>query len=389
MAAYTITPDPDETGASIQFPRDRELIDSLKRTFPKARWNREAKSWHVPGVRAQARLEKWATAHVPAERPFENERLRDELQTFAPINSPVASYHGGQAVIVTTPYDPQIVTLLRAIPGAAWNSTAKKWFIPLERRSIDALRASLPAIEELVRAAQAAREELEAKWAAEKAAQRAKWDAEKAADKQARDVRRAHRRLYPNRALPPMHAPVRWGESWIVYESTGRDFRISEDDPSCFGSHLLGHEGEYGCYCYYRDATPEEIAAAETAAAEARAAREAEKARRDELRATWDRISNTGERPDGTDNVAQGRQVYLTQTDHEGAPYGFGSSLVVGERWVWALMNNGSDGADWRANNVRTGGAGAIGWRIPADAALAARIMELGEACGTLVPDYA
>ncbi|MBK7814503.1 MAG: hypothetical protein IPJ52_09450 [Rhodocyclaceae bacterium] len=28
-------------------------------------------------------------------------------------------------------------------------------------------------------------------------------------------------------------------------------------------------------------------------------------------------------------------------------------------------QNNGMDGDNWSANNVRTGGAGAIGWRMP------------------------
>lgn len=38
------------------------------------------------------------------------------------------------------------------------------------------------------------------------------------------------------------------------------------------------------------------------------------------------------------------------------------------------------DGDDWSRNNVRTGGAGAIGRRIPADAALTAQVLAAGRA---------
>lgn len=239
MASYIITPDPDETGASIHFPKDRALIDQFKAEFPKARWNREAVAWHVPGVRAKARLEKWAAENVPAERPFEGDRLRDELTTFAPIQSPIAHYLGGTSIVVTTPYDPAIVASLRAIPGAAWNATQKAWFVPVERRAVDALRAALPAIEAKAAEAIAAQQ-------AEKAAREAKWAAEKAKTAQAQAECRSLRDLYPLDDLPPLNTPVRQGPSWIIYTEYGKRFRISEDDPSCFGSHLLGHEGDLG-----------------------------------------------------------------------------------------------------------------------------------------------
>jgi len=188
--------------------------------------------------------------------------------------------------------------------------------------------------------------------------------------------------LYPLGDLPPQGVPIRLGERWVVYYDRGRDFRISEDDPSCFGAHLLGHEGESGCYCYYREATPEETEQAETAAAEAKEAREAEQARRAGLRETWDHIRAEGERPDGQGIVAEGTAIYLSQRDRDGAIYGYGDSLVLGQDWIWAVQNNGSDGADWSANNLR----GAIGWRIPTDVTLAARLMELARETG-LSPD--
>lgn len=43
------------------------------------------------------------------------------------------------------------------------------------------------------------------------------------------------------------------------------------------------------------------------------------------------------------------------------------------------MENNGADGGDWSRNNVVTGGAGAIGWRVPPDDALANQINSLHE----------
>jgi len=45
--------------------------------------------------------------------------------------------------------------------------------------------------------------------------------------------------------------------------------------------------------------------------------------------------------------------------------YGGGDWWVIGADFIWYIKNNGMDGDDWRLNNVRTGGAGAIGWMLP------------------------
>jgi hypothetical protein len=42
--------------------------------------------------------------------------------------------------------------------------------------------------------------------------------------------------------------------------------------------------------------------------------------------------------------------------------------------WIWAVRNNGGDGDRWDINNVRTGGAGAIGHRVPWTAELASEL---------------
>lgn len=47
-------------------------------------------------------------------------------------------------------------------------------------------------------------------------------------------------------------------------------------------------------------------------------------------------------------------------------------------------MNNGRDGDNWSRNNVTTGGAGAIGWRIPYDEAVACELRELAQQTAAL-----
>lgn len=57
--------------------------------------------------------------------------------------------------------------------------------------------------------------------------------------------------------------------------------------------------------------------------------------------------------------------------------YGGGEWWVIQPKWIWRIRNNGHDGDDWGRNNVNTGGAGAIGHRVPYSEELAAQIRGL------------
>lgn len=58
-------------------------------------------------------------------------------------------------------------------------------------------------------------------------------------------------------------------------------------------------------------------------------------------------------------------------------PWGGGEWWVIQKEWIWHVQNNGFDGDDWSRNNVQTGGAGAIGVRVPFSDELAAQIRSL------------
>lgn len=59
---------------------------------------------------------------------------------------------------------------------------------------------------------------------------------------------------------------------------------------------------------------------------------------------------------------------------HQENIYGGGEWWVIQKEWIWHIKNNGSDGDCWSLNNVSTGGAGAIGRRIPYSEEIADKI---------------
>lgn len=84
-------------------------------------------------------------------------------------------------------------------------------------------------------------------------------------------------------------------------------------------------------------------------------------------------IQKTGIRPDGS-NIVGGDRLFDTQN-----LYGSGEWIVINDKEIWYVQNNGMDGDDWSHNNVRTGGAGAIGWKIPYDEKVAKELRELNK----------
>lgn len=145
---------------------------------------------------------------------------------------------------------------------------------------------------------------------------------------------------------------------WVVVKASKRYY---DEDGMSMG---VGDEEGYVYSATIRPATDEE-AAPMIAKVEAAEARKAAEARRTEIA---NDIKTRGERPDGM-NQPDGE----TRSDRH-TIYGGGDWFVVGENYIWYVQNNGADGDDWSRNNVRTRGAGAIGWRIPYDNEMATEI---------------
>lgn len=190
----------------------------------------------------------------------------------------------------------------------------------------------------------------------------------------------AEARVVPSRTVvvdaPPLGVPVRFNGRPIVVTQVVRPVRIGEEDASLYGGHLLGYEGDRGVLVEYRPATDPEVATlAEREAAAVQLRRELA-ARAARIRQIADHIQTAGERPVP---AADG----LIRVDGDlllGGPdvYGGGAWFVVDPgSGIWYIRNNGMDGDDWSANNIGTGGAGAIGWRVGFDQQLADELRQL------------
>lgn len=205
------------------------------------------------------------------------------------------------------------------------------------------------------------------------AAQKRKWEEEKAIAAEQHKQLRSRRVLYPTSSKPGLHAPVRLGSQVVVFESYGKAFRIDENAPSVGGSHLLGHEGELGCYCYYRLADTNETRILEEREEKIRSEIEAQAAHHSAISDVREQIITMGEIPDGHQTVDG--LVLLNSRNI----YGGGEWFVITESHIWYIRNNGMDGDNWSANNVLTGGAGAIGWRVPYSQELAETLIALND----------
>lgn len=194
--------------------------------------------------------------------------------------------------------------------------------------------------------------------AAECAEERKQWAEEKAAR---RAELNSSRVLMPLSNLPPVGTPMRLkrvlGDQVVVFTDRGKRFRIDENEASFGNPHLLGYEGSFGCYCYFRPATEAETAAVD----EKDRIRTEQTAARKRAAEIGDRIQSEGERPtppaDGLIRIDGDRLLDTADA------YGGGDCFDITDDSIWYVRNNGMDGDCWGHNNIRTGGAGAIGCR--------------------------
>jgi hypothetical protein len=165
-------------------------VARFRKAFPRARWRDDLKAWFVPGTTAEKRIDRWLGRELGGSSTHEDERGRDAF-AFDPIESPYLS--AGPDLRIVTPYSRTIVSELREVPWAWWDSDDKTWRVPY--RSLEELRKHWPAIE-----AAAQRNEPE---------QRRKRLAAQDADVQNRIAarnreRRGHRYPVPVEPLPPL-----------------------------------------------------------------------------------------------------------------------------------------------------------------------------------------
>jgi hypothetical protein len=150
---------------------------------------------------------------------------------------------------------------------------------------------------------------------------------------------------------------IRHADGWYtVVHASKRYFR---EDGMSFG---VGDESGYIFSHKLRPATPEEAAAPEAR----RLAAIELKAKKDRVQASlrseflvhadrhfWGEDGQSMRLEGETVNIGEGQTIY-----------GGGEWFVVQPEWIWYVQNNGADGDNWSGNNIRTGGAGARGYRF-------------------------
>lgn len=151
------------------------------------------------------------------------------------------------------------------------------------------------------------------------------------------------------------------GPEWL-YVQRARANYIREDGMSFGVGDEEGHV--YTAWC--RSATAEEAAPA-IAKQEKRATA---KQLSVDATALFQRVFDVGEyvQPSEDGKIRlEGPPVYLGKKEARSVIYGGGRWFVIEGDYIWAVRNNGADGDDWSHNNIHTGGAGAIGRRMPID----------------------
>lgn len=181
-------------------------------------------------------------------------------------------------------------------------------------------------------------------------------------EQQAKAVKISKRVLFPLKSMPIRNKPTMLSGKPVVFTEVGKSFRLNENHASLHGSHILGHEGEFGAYAYYRDATPEE--GEKLLAKEKRRQEKAQAVQ--EIKSIASDIARTGERPPSAE--PKGEEIFDDMTQ-----YGGGFSIMMDGNWVWAIQGNGADGSDFSQNNM----PGAIATRVPRTDYLADRLRDV------------
>jgi hypothetical protein len=173
-------------------------------------------------------------------------------------------------------YDPRIVEKIKNIEGRKWDSYGKYWTVPVSKKD---------ELSKFIENDTKERAEREKKVVSEKIEIKGYWNGKIYGDEvngyriyvdsKEKSISKGQKKylegegksqkgeaskwsVFTVESAPPLNTPIKKGDKIIVYEKVGKPFRVSENDPSVFGSHLLGYEGEKGYRYYYREATDEE-----------------------------------------------------------------------------------------------------------------------------------
>lgn len=272
----------------------------------------------------------------------------------------------GQYISVAFPYEPDAVDIARSVKGREYNGTKKAWLLPFE--NLEETRQALTKIRKIF-------EDKEAKQAA-KIREMADRESERRTQRAAQGV------SCDTVWSAGRYAPIQEGQIMRKNRLNGtkeiiKVVRVEEpkytQEPLSFGSP----DEDMPWYTRYEYVLATEDEAAPLLAEDARKIERKQAAA--DLTAIHAEIMKDGETDGDYDHPVE---LEGSRIDFPFDPqniYGGGRWFVRTESHIWAVVNNGHDGDFWAINNVRTGGAGAVGKRVPDSAELWDRVQSACE----------
>ena len=370
-AGYAIAAEGDKL--IVSGPFDEDLHERIKRAG--GRWDgtmgTNRRVWIVPeskGASLKRAIANWAKANEDRLAKEAEARRKQEAETAqARMSAPEVApgQYGPFSVkqsardpnkyVVSFKYDPDLISKVKEAKSARFDRQFKVWMV--DKADAAKLKDILERGKEIADKKSAADEKAR-QVEAERRSAAAAADAE---ERKRKGLSTAY--YWAERSgdgVPYIGDTVKRGGEYHVVTDVSRG-RYFEDAMSFGGTD----DRPYQFRVELRRATEEEANAAK---AREKSTEDRRQAKRD-LADVAREIARHGEVPESA--TPEGDVVVDTFNI-----YGGGERIIIGDDKIWYVQNNGADGDDWSRNNVRTGGAGAIGWYVPKTPDLERRIRD-------------
>ena len=263
---------------------------------------------------------------------------------------------------VTVPYDMREEASSR---GGLWDPDGKIWYLPTQETKKEVLSILQKQREDM--AAEIARKHIEKERVKAEEAEKIRLERER---KGIVELHQSGRSREDHMAVGQIFRERRTGKILQVLEV--KSYYIPEDGDSLGLDPGMDSGWLHTLYC--APPSPERQKAHEEKETVARIKAESRSQRIKHRETLENHIKHHGTMPSGSHHL---HSPELLETDGNSRIYGGGSWFQIEPDGIWFVQNNGHDGDDWGYNNVQTGGAGAIGWKIPYNKTMAEEIETL------------
>lgn len=251
---------PDVPGVNVRVEGGEIVIgdpgrefSSVLRAIPTLRWDGDRRAYAVSTRYTRRVASALAEIAVPLREAQERaERTKaEQAATYAArfaiaeadrANGPlgtsrVSIQENTSRIYVQFRYDAAAVSEIKSVPGARWDKTIRSWYVDFAERP--ALRSAITRIDSILAASEPAQSPIAV---AEPPRPLNQWDT-----------------ILVTEA--PVGAIIRQEGAVLEVVRLGRSVKIDDEMPSIYGSHLLGHEGEWAVRATVRKLSEDEVEA--------------------------------------------------------------------------------------------------------------------------------